>query len=66
MGQKNGGNPMGLFLLFISFCLTPMPSNSEAAVVVMTVAVGQTPKIPNRKTEVLRPWEEFPLNFFLS
>lgn len=45
MGQKNGGNPLGTFLLFIPFCLIPMPGNPDAAAVVMATTVGQTPKI---------------------
>jgi len=45
VGQKNGGNPLGTFLLFISFCLIPVPGNPDAAAVVMAATVGQTPKI---------------------
>lgn len=49
VGQKTGRNPLGLFLLFISFSVIPIPGYPEAAVVMIAAIVGKTPKIPTRE-----------------
>lgn len=44
VGQKTERNPVGLFLLFISFSVIPIPGYPEAAVVMIAAIVGRLPK----------------------